>query len=285
MGRSRMFFLLFVALLWGCSFQEEPGDAQSIQVTVQSGLVSFVEGTVDPEAVTGTWIDPESGDTLVFDPQGLLTIERKVNGEYTVEQVRWTVGENGLMVTDASGTRLDYKVVEKDGQIQIMGSGSLFNSLTEQESLLSQEVNYLGMGETAATDLVKLTLNSIEFSSAVSLETSDYLLPNPGGELAAQTGDLLACMSFRVQNLMDEGLSDGDFCNLVLEYDHTYRYSGGRYGTSAGAAGAVAAGSRADYRVVIECPEMVAQENEISLCISLTLPSSEGEVHFTYVLK
>ena len=36
---------------------------------------------------------------------------------------------------------------------------------------------------------------------------------------------------------------------------------------------------------VIRCPQVVGEENDLPLCIDLVLPSSEGEVHFTYVLK
>lgn len=254
-------------------------------VTVQSGLVSFVEGTVhvDETDLEGTWTDPE-GNILTIAPRNVVTVQRVVNGEYTVEQAQWVLDDNGLTLTDAEGGKLDYKLVEENGQIRIMGSGSVFSPLSE-ESLLSQEVHYLGLGETAATDLVKMTLNGIEFSTAVSLEPGDYLLPDPCGACAAQAGDLMACLSFRVQNLMDESLSGQDYCNIAVEYDQNCRYCEGTYGTLQGPDTDIPAKSRADIRAVIECPEMVGQENEVSLCISLTLPSSEGEVHFTYVLK
>lgn len=289
MCRKWALVLVLSVLLCGCdsSTQGSSDDSEPTQMSVQSGLISFLESTVqvDPSDLEGTWVDAENGTTMILNRQGRVTVEKTVNGEHTVEQLNWTIDDKGLTITDPQGGKLSYKVVEKDGQIQIMGSGSVYTSLEDQESLLSQEVNFLGMGETAATDLVKLTLNGIEFSPAVSLTPEDYLLPDPRGPLAAQAGNLMACLSFRVQNLMDEGLSEQNFCNLELEYDHIYSYGQGYYGVPGAASVGVEAGGRADYRAAIECAEMVAEDNSVSLCIHLTLPSSEGEVHFTYVLK
>ena len=279
-------------VLCGCDSSNlmNPEKTEPTQVTtvaVQSGLVSFEVGevTVTQEDVKGSWTDAQTGTTLRFEGQNVVTIEQYVNGEYTAEQMEWTIDENGLSVTDAEGGKLDYKLVEKDGQIQIAGNGSVFTNTVDKESLLSQEIKFLGIGETATTDLVKLTLTGIEFATSVSLDGEDYLLPEPDGELDALPGDLLACLSFRVQNLMDEALPHEDFCNMVLEYDHNYRYWEGRYGCADGSECDIPAKTRVDCRAAIECLELVGEDNSTSLSISLTLPSSEGEVHFTYVLK
>lgn len=291
MKRYLILGLVLCVLLMGCdgSDPKKPDSAKatdSTMVTIQSGLVSFEEGTiqVSQEKLEGSWTDP-AGNSLTLGAQNVVTIQRVVNGTYTVEQGQWVLDDNGLTITDAQGGKLDYQLVEENGQVRIMGSGSIFAPLSEEESLLSLEVHYLGLGETAATDLVKLTLTGIEFASAVSTEPGNYLLPDSRGQCAAQSGDLLACLSFRVQNLMDESLSGEDYCNLTLEYDHNSRYGNGMYGTLQGKDTDIPAKSRADLRAAIECPEAVGEDNEISLCISLTLPSSEGLVHFTYVLK
>lgn len=291
MKRRMVWWVILGLVLSGCDSSSlmNPDATQTTEptaVTVQSGLISFVEGTVEltEKEMEGTWADPEGGEKLILESGNVVMVERIVNGEYIAEQGRWVLDDNGLTLTDEQGGTLEYKLVTQDGQIRIMGSGSVLMPL-EQESLLSQEVNYLGLGETAATDLVKLTLNGIEFATAVSLEPGDYLLPDPCGACAAQKGDLMACLSFRVQNLMEEGLSGQDYCNMSVEYDHDCQWCGGYYGTLQGPDTDIPAKSRADLRAVIECPEAVGEENEVSLCINLTLPSSEGEVQFTYVLK
>lgn len=291
MKRHVLCCLIFAMLLCGCDSSslmnpDATKNTDPTTLTLQSGLVSFGEGSmqVDEAALKGTWTDPE-GNILTVDSQNVVTIQRVVNGEYTVEQAQWVLDDNGLTVTDSTGGKLDYKLVEENGQIRIAGSGSVFSPVSQEESLLDQEVHYLGLGETAATDLVKLTLTGIEFAPAVSLEPGDYLLPDPSGTCAAQSGDLMACLSFRVQNLMDQGLSGQDYCNMTLEYDLDCTYCGGYYGTLQGPDTDIPAQSRADIRAVIECPETVGADNEVFLSISLTLPSSDGQVHFTYVLK
>jgi len=292
MKRYVLYCLILAMLLCGCDSSslmnpDATKSTDATDITVQSGLVTFLEGSakVGPEVLEGSWADPEGTGKLVFDARNVVTIERVVNGEYTAEQLQWVLDDNGLTVTDSQGGKLNYKLVEENGQIRIMGNGSVFSKLAEEESLLTQEIHYLGLGETAATDLVKLTLTGIEFSTAVSLEPGDYLLPDPCGACTAQAGELMACLSFRVQNLMDEGLSGQDYCNMTVEYDHNCRYFEGLYGTLQGPDTDIPAKSRADIRAVIECPEMVGVENEVSLCISLSLPSSEGAVYFSYVLK
>lgn len=282
MNCKPVWILVLALLLCGCD-SSNLRNSETTPIKIESGLVSF--GEVTQQDLEGAWVDQAGEQQLVFSEQNVVYIEKYVDGEFTVEQVRWTLDDNGLTVTDSQGGALDYKLVEENGQIRIMGNGSQFAPLEEQESLESMEVNFLGIGETAATDQVKLTLTGIEFSTAASQEMGTYLMPNPSGSMQAESGQLLACLSFQVQNLKEDTLSREEFCNLILEYDRICRCGDGFYGTDEGPECDIPAKTRMMLRCVICCPEAVGEENDLPLSIDLVLPSSEGDVHFTYVLK
>lgn len=266
----------------GAGASEE--NREPTQITVQSGLVSFEEQTISVESseLVGTWADPENDTVLILSQDGQMTM---TDSDGTTHQVDWQLGEDGLTITDDRGEPVQYKTVERDGEIRILGPGSEMSQVEENESLLSQEVNYLGLGEAAETALLRVTLTSIEFAPRVSLERSDYLLPHPEGGLAAQEGNLLACIAFRVRNLSGGSVSQDSYCTMQLEYDNAYTYGSGYYGNITDGQTTVPSATVAEYRCAIECPQMAAEETDTPLSIRLTLPDTDGTVEFIYVLK
>ena len=102
------------------------------------------------------------------------------------------------------------------------------SNTTEETTENNTEANEkYSVGETASTEVIEFTLNSIEFADSVSLSSGDnFLLPcNEGnGNLVPNEGKVFVCFSFSVKNIGKAKLSSTAYRNMSLSYSDGYKF-------------------------------------------------------------
>lgn len=267
-------------------------ETETVQVEVQSGLVRFDgESTggevipVDASDLEGRWVDPESGTVLNIDETGELTVQVTEDQQATIETLDWRFSGDGIRLSEPVGGTQALQIVEEDGGLTLRSGETEFIPMGEEESFASDIVEELTLGQTAKTALVEFTLTGIEFAERVSLEVGSYFLPDSGGTLTPPVGKLFACVSFRVKNVSDGAVAGAQLCSLALDYDNSETFIGERFGDHNGVLKLLNSREQASLTGLIECPALVGEDNEVPLSIDVTLPDTEGEVTFRFVLK
>lgn len=164
----------------------------------------------------------------------------------------------------------------------------------ETETIPMLERTVLEIGETAETDIVEFTLDTIRFADKVSLDYGEWLKPvNGSGGLSAGDGNVFVWFSFTAKNLSKEDLSGYDVCTAEIDYNNGYTYGDGIYTDLAGwstdsmisknvGLTSMKPLGEAEYYGFIRCVSDVKTDRESPLLLIVTLPSTSGEKQFAY---
>ena len=168
---------------------------------------------------------------------------------------------------------------------------------TESEDVPPEEatVHYLEVGETAKTDTVQFTMDKIQFTDKVGLDSDCWLKPTNklGGIISAGDGKVYVWFSFTAKNLSKEEISGYDVCNIVVDYNDGYIYDGGVFSSGYNSSTSSYISKNVglytldpleedEYYGYILCIDEVRSNREAPLLLTVTLPSSNGDVKFSY---
>jgi len=243
-------------------------EERTVNVEFHSGMVQFGGENTQMASgdLQGDWVNEENGNIIRIDEKGNVT-----KTDSSGEPVQTDGAEQLVLEENEEGMMLQ----ADDGPYRKM----------DHESLLTRQGNYLTLGQTAKTDQVELTLTSIEFADMVSTDADRYLLPTNQDGMTPDSGCLYACLSFRMKNVSDYGIGCCDACCLEMEYDHQDHYDECILADISGQQPNLLPESSMDCRAVIACDASVAEQDDAFLSLNVILPSSEGDVLFSYILK
>lgn len=167
---------------------------------------------------------------------------------------------------------------------------------TDEVSTEDAQVPHLAIGETASTDIVELTLNTVQYTNTVSLDHDNWLKPCYGGGLSAGDNKVYIWFEFTVKNLSKQDLSGYDVCTATIDYNDGYIYDGATYTSMAGWSTSQTISNNVgltnmspleteNYYGFISCVSEVRTNQDAPLSIVFSLPGDMGVEKFAFDIE
>ena len=195
--------------------------------------------------------------------------------------------------TASTSTTADLESSQEEETVENAEEDTEVEETEESEA----EVPVLQIGETAATDMVELTLLECRFADKVGLVADNWLKPNDGagGRLSAGEGKTYLWFSFNVKNISKEDIKAESLCNAVVDYNNGYVYDDSIFASTSLGYGWSSSSitSNVGLPVIeplgvenlygfIKCVDVVKKDRKAPLKLIFTLPDSTGSVQFAY---
>ncbi len=167
-------------------------------------------------------------------------------------------------------------------------------SSNQASSPTEPEIETFEIGETAKTDQVEFTMDEVEFTDNLGLDSTTWLKPDNNGSFVAGDGKTFIWFSFTVKNLSKTDMSGYDVCNVTAEFGDGYIYDGAVYSdcpkwSTDKAISSLNVGLQSmrpleerKYCGFIKVVNVVREHRDTPLLLKAKLPSSEGDVDVTY---
>lgn len=178
------------------------------------------------------------------------------------------------------------------------GGGNSVSETTEPTEATEPSIVKFAVGETASTEVIEFTLNSVEFADHLSLTPGDeYLTPisaDASGGLIPNDGKIFVCFSFTVKNIGKVKLGTTAYNTLSLVYSDGYTFEVDPYNTFVrtddnfyllqrmnGLLSLDVLSDAQTYRGYIQVPTEVMEHTEEPLELKINLQKDEDDVGLT----
>ena len=241
--------------------------------------------------IQGTWVCSETGRTLEIGEYEIVSQSADQFGaykwpSYTLEDgvVELTLGR---MYVRQSESGMCLEVVGEDQR------DGTYTLASEEEP----EIEELQIGDTAATDVVEVTVKEFEFTDKVSLDhgSSFYMPTTENRGLVAGDDKVFLRFSFDVKNVSKEEIVETDIVGgnngsiFQVDYNDGYIFDTGNYSDSDLSSDSklayIAPLETREMKGLIKCASEVAEDNGNSVILVITLPTSTGTQIFHYTIR